>query len=48
LSDVASAIFSAIEVDDPDATPLEIDQHLLDAQSRLAEHFADPSWTWRR
>jgi lipoate-protein ligase A len=48
LSDVASAIFSVIEVDDPDATPLEIDQPLLDAQSRLAEHFADPSWTWRR
>jgi lipoate-protein ligase A len=48
LSDVASAIFSAVAVDDPTATPLELDQPLLDAQFRLARHFADPRWTWRR
>ena len=48
LSDVADAIFSAVTADDPNATPLEIDQPLLDAQSRLAERFADPAWTWRR
>jgi lipoate-protein ligase A len=48
LSDVASAIFTAVAVDDPTTSPLEIDQQLLDAQSRLAEHFADPAWTWRR
>src|SRR3954471_5845723 len=34
LSGVASAIFSAVAADDPDATPLEIDQQLLDTQSR--------------
>jgi lipoate-protein ligase A len=48
LPDVASAIFSAVRLEDPGATPLELDQSLLDAQSRLARHFADPAWTWRR
>ena len=48
LPDVAGAIFSAVRTDDPAAVPLEIDQPLLDAQSRLATHFADPAWTWRR
>ncbi len=48
LSAVADAIFSAVKADDPNATPLEVDQPLLDAQSRLAERFADPAWTWRR
>ena len=48
LSDVAGAIFSAVKVDDPTATPLEIDKPLLEAQSRLEQHFADPAWTWRR
>jgi lipoate-protein ligase A len=48
LSEVAAAIFSAVNVDDPAALPLEIDQPLLDAQFRLAERFADPAWTWRR
>jgi len=48
LDEVGRAIFSAVATDDPAVTPLELDQHLLDAQSRLAEHFADPAWTWRR
>ena len=48
LSDVGSAIFSAVKTDDPSVTPLEFDQSLRDAQSRLARHFADPAWTWRR
>ena len=48
LIDVANAIFSAVAMDDPAATPLEFDQPLRDAQSRLARHYADPAWTWRR
>ena len=48
LADVGHAIFCAVKADDPNATPLEIDQPLLAAQSRLARHFADPAWTWRR
>jgi lipoyl(octanoyl) transferase len=48
LSDVANAIFSAVKADDPRATPLEVDQPLAEAQSRLKKHFADPAWTWRR
>jgi lipoyl(octanoyl) transferase len=48
LPDVASAIFSAVALDDPTLCPLELDQPLLDAQTRLARHFADPGWTWRR
>jgi lipoyl(octanoyl) transferase len=48
LSDVASAIFSAVAIEDSKTTPLDLDQPLLDAQSRLAEHFSDPDWTWRR
>ena len=38
----------AVATDDPTATPLELDQQLLDSQSRLAAHFADAAWTWRR
>lgn len=48
LDAVAGAIFSAVATDDPSATPLELDQPLVDAQSRLAAHFADAGWTWRR
>jgi lipoate-protein ligase A len=48
LSEVASAIFSAVATDDPAVTPLPLDQPLLDSQSRLANQFADPAWTWRR
>jgi lipoate-protein ligase A len=48
LEAVAGAIFSAVATDDPTATPLELDQQLLDSQSRLAAHFADAGWTWRR
>jgi lipoate-protein ligase A len=48
LSDVADALFMAVASVDRSATPLELDRPLLDAQSRLAEHFADPAWTWRR
>jgi lipoate-protein ligase A len=48
LEDVARAIFSAVAVEDPATTPLEVDQPLLDAQARLAAHFGDPAWTWRR
>jgi lipoate-protein ligase A len=48
LQDVAGAIFSAVSLEDPAASPLELDHSLLDAQSRLARQFADPAWTWRR
>src|SRR6185503_7450219 len=33
LDDVARAIFSAVAIEDPSVTPLEIDQPLLDAQA---------------
>jgi lipoyl(octanoyl) transferase len=48
LSEAAGAIFSAVALDDPSVTPLDFDQSLHDAQSRLARRFADPDWTWRR
>jgi lipoate-protein ligase A len=48
LSDVASAIFSAVSLEDPAAAPLELDPSLREAQSRLARQFTDPAWTWRR
>jgi lipoyl(octanoyl) transferase len=48
IEDVARAIFSAVAADDPGATPLPLDEHLLASQSRLAERYADPAWTWRR
>ena len=48
LSDVSDAIFAAVATDDPKASTLEIDQQLLDANSRLERHFGDAAWTWRR
>jgi lipoyl(octanoyl) transferase len=48
LQDVGRAIFSAVAADDRRATPLPLDQPLLDSQSRFSVHFADPAWTWRR
>lgn len=48
LDEVASAIFTAVATYDPTASPLPLDQHLLDSQSRLAKQYADPAWTWRR
>jgi hypothetical protein len=48
LDAVAHAIFSAVATDDPSASPLDLDRQLLDGQSRLAAHFADAAWTWRR
>jgi lipoyl(octanoyl) transferase len=48
LTQVARAIFSAVEREDPDATPLMLDGSLIESCSRLAERYADPAWTWRR
>lgn len=48
LTDVARAIFSAVEREDPDATSLPLDPSLIESSSRLATHYADPEWTWRR
>ena len=48
LSDVASAIFWAIEREAPDVSPLIPDASLTESCARLAEHYADPAWTWRR
>jgi lipoate-protein ligase A len=48
LSAVASAIFSAVAHEDPDAAPLSLDASLIDAQTRLTKRYADPTWTWRR
>jgi lipoyl(octanoyl) transferase len=48
LDEVAAAIFSAIEAEDPTAGPLLIDRSLAESTSRLAARYADPAWTWRR
>lgn len=48
LAEVGRAIFAAVADDDPAATPLSLDPQLLDSQARLARHFSDPAWTWRR
>ena len=48
LSEVARAIFSAVERDDPAASPLPLDGSLTESSARLAKHYADPAWTWRR
>lgn len=48
LSDIACAIFSAVEQEDPTASPLPLDDRLLESQARLAIRYADPAWTWRR
>jgi lipoate-protein ligase A len=48
LTDVASAIFSAIEREDRDVSSLVLDASLSESCSRLASHYADPAWTWRR
>lgn len=46
--EVGDALFDAVRMDDRSARPLEMDSTLLDAQNRLAAHYADPGWTWRR
>jgi len=48
LTDVARAIFSAVEREDADAAPLSLDGLLTESCSRLSERYADPAWTWRR
>ena len=48
LTDVARAIFSAVEREDADAAPLSLDGLLAESCSRLSERYADPAWTWRR
>ena len=48
LTDVGRAIFSAVEREDPDASPLALDRSLIESSSRLATRYADPAWTWRR
>lgn len=48
LDETANALFSAIELEDFDVSPLEIDQPLIDSCALLAAQYADPAWTWRR
>lgn len=48
LDEVARAIFSAVEREDPAASPLVLDEGLTDLCSRLTVCYADPAWTWRR
>jgi lipoyl(octanoyl) transferase len=48
LFDVAGAIFSAVEREAPDVSPLMVDASLTESCSRLADRYADPAWTWRR
>ena len=48
LTAVARAIFSAVELEDPGASPLSLDGSLIESCSRLSERYADPAWTWRR
>jgi hypothetical protein len=49
LDEVAESLRSAVRaLADADAAPLELDQtSRLDAK-RLAEHYRDSAWTWRR
>lgn len=48
LTEVARAIFSAVESEDPNASPLSFDGSLTESCSRFSERYADPGWTWRR
>jgi lipoate-protein ligase A len=48
LTDIAGAVFSAIQGDDPEAFPLALDASLIESRARLSKHYADPAWTWRR
>src|SRR5207302_10699940 len=48
LNEVAHAIFSAVEREDPNVSSLPLDPSLIESSSRLATRYADPTWTWRR
>ena len=48
LERVADAIFSVVAREDPNASPLSVDQSLIESCSRLSARYADPAWTWRR
>ena len=49
MSEVSDALFDAVRVlADPDAAPLEIDEHLARDAADLAERYRDDAWTWRR
>lgn len=48
LTDIARAIFSVVEREDPDASSMALDPSLIESSSRLATRYADPAWTWRR
>lgn len=48
-SDVAAALHEAVRVlEDPDASPLEIDAELRARITALVVRYSDDAWTWRR
>jgi lipoate-protein ligase A len=49
MSEVCDALFRAVrELADPDAAPLDLDDDLARDAARIAEHYRDDAWTWRR
>lgn len=49
ITEVATALFGAvISFADADAEPLVEDEALRRDAARLAHHYRDPAWTWRR
>jgi lipoate-protein ligase A len=49
MSEVCDALFRAVrELADPDAAPLHLDDDLARDAARIAEHYRDDAWTWRR
>ena len=48
IEHMADALFSAVYDEDPLVTELVIDARLAARVDSLREHYADPSWTWRR
>lgn len=49
MAEVADALFEAVRDSvDRQASPLEPDAELLRDADRIAEHYRDEAWTWRR
>ena len=49
MAEVGEALFDAVRtLADPDASPLGADDELDEEADRLAAHYRDDAWTWRR
>lgn len=49
LEEVARALFAAVRaLEDPDASPLDVDAGLLSLVAERRERYLDAAWTWRR